>query len=119
MRTGFLSGVLLEIRGEFGSVAIPAFYEPSGARALLRGALGIAINPENGWLRSRIRKTAADAEKALANSAATIVRFGRANRPKLTKISVSQNTSTAMKGLGIPLPDSARRTRVCAKSMPI
>src|SRR5580698_4418823 len=105
------AGLLAFATGDRSAI-VPATYEPSGANAWARGPLGIAISPENGWLKSSIRKIAADAERALANSAATIVKFGRANRPKLAKIIMSQNTRTAMKGLGIPLPDSARRTRV-------
>ena len=80
-----------------------------GARAFLNGVLDIAIKPVKGWLKSSTRKIADDAESAQTNSAATIVRFGRAKRPKLTKIIVSQNTSTATNGLGIALADCAKK----------
>ena len=95
-----------------------ALYGPKGARALLNGALEIAIRPEKGWPNWSMRKIADAAESAQTNSAAAIVRFGRAKRPKLTKITVSQNTSTATNGFGIAVLDCAKRTRVCAKSIP-
>src|SRR5580704_11342847 len=91
----------------------------SAARAWLNGALGIVIRPEKGWLRSSIRRIAEDAESALTSNAATMVRFGRANSPKLTKIIVIQNISTAMNGFGTGLSDCPKRIRVCARSVVI
>src|SRR5580698_10117815 len=95
------------------------FHGLKGARALLSGVLEIVIKPEKGWFNSSMRKIADDAESAQTNNEATIVRFGRANMPKLTKMIVSQNTSTATNGLGTALSDSAKRTRVCARSIAI
>ena len=75
--------------------------------------------PVNGWLRSRIRKIADDAEIAQKNNAVRMVNLGRAKRPKLTKMSVIQNTSTIKNGVGMTFPDWAKRIRVCPRSIPI
>jgi hypothetical protein len=56
------------------------------------------MRPVKGWLNSSMRKIAADADSAQTKSVAMIIGFGRANRPKLTKMAVSQNTSTASNG---------------------
>lgn len=58
------------------------------------------MTPVKGWLNSAMRKIAVDADSAQTNSVATMIKFGRANNPKLTKMAVSQKTSTPSNGLG-------------------
>jgi hypothetical protein len=59
--------------------------DQSGARALRNGALEICISPANGWLSSRIRKIAPEADNAKTNRAAIAVGLSRENRLKLAK----------------------------------
>ena len=75
------------------------------------GALEICISPVNGWLISRIRKIAADADKAKTNRATITVGLRREKRLKLMKMIASQNTITARNGTGIDLPDCSNSNR--------
>src|SRR6516165_4647367 len=89
----------------------------SGARACRRGSLEIIISPENGWLSSKIRKIAHDAESAKRDRQVNTVMFKSENRLKLANMMTSQRTKTTRNGVGITLPDSANRMRrVCIKS---
>ncbi|MGB6255548.1 MAG: hypothetical protein WBF62_20085, partial [Bradyrhizobium sp.] len=58
-------------------------YDPSGARAVSSGVLEIRISPTNGWLNSRIRKSAADAEMANTNIATVFIGVRSENKLKL------------------------------------
>jgi hypothetical protein len=89
-----------------------------GPRALRSGVFEIFINPENGWLSSRIKKIAPVAESAKMISEPMTIALGGANKLKLAKMMVSQNTSTTKKGAGIESPlCAASSKRVCAKSV--
>ena len=68
------------------------------------GELEICISPANGWLSSRTRKIAPDAESTKTNRTTTRVGLRRENRLKLAKVMVSQKTNTARNGRGIELP---------------
>src|SRR5215469_13873942 len=90
----------------------------SGARACRRGSLEIIINPENGWLSSKIRKIAHDADSAKRDRQMTTVPFKSENRLKLANMMTSQRTKMTRNGVGIALPDSVNRMRrVCTKSV--
>src|SRR5215468_11336322 len=90
----------------------------SGARACRRGSLEIVIKPENGWLSSKIRKIAHDADSAKRDRQVKTVAFKAENRLKLANMMTSQRTKMARNGTGITLPDSANsKRRVCAKSL--
>src|SRR5215813_9836125 len=65
-----------------------------------RGRCAVA----NGWLSSRTRKIALDAESTKTNRTTTRVGLRRENRLKLAKVMVSQKTNTARNGRGIELP---------------
>src|SRR5215467_599734 len=98
--------------------AMSAFGGHSGARACRRGSLEIIISPENGWLSSKIRKIAHDAESAKRDRQVKTVTFKSENRLKLANMMTSQRTKMTRNGVGITLPDSANRMRrVCTKSV--
>jgi hypothetical protein len=89
-----------------------------GPRACRSGALEIIIRPENGWLSSKIRKIAHDADSAKRDRQVKTVAFKAENRLKLAKMMMSQRTKIARNGVGIALSDSANRMRrVCTKSV--
>ena len=89
-----------------------------GPRACRNGALEIIITPENGWLSSKIRKIAHDADRAKRDRHVKTVTFKAENRLKLANMMTSQRTKMAINGAGITLADSANRMRrVCAKSV--
>src|SRR5215472_14206963 len=89
-----------------------------GPRACRRGALEIVIRPENGWLSSKIKNIAHDADNAKRDRQVKTVAFKAENRLKLANITTSQKTKMARNGAGITLPDSANsKKRVCAKSL--
>src|SRR5262252_8035438 len=58
----------------------------SGARACRRGSLEIIISPEKGWLSSKIRKIAHDAESAKRDRQVKTVTFKSENRLKLANM---------------------------------
>ena len=90
----------------------------NGARACRRGSLEIIISPENGWLSSKIRKIAHDAESAKRDRQVKTVTFKSENRLKLANMMTIQSTKMARNGAGITLADSANRMRrVCTKSV--
>ena len=65
-----------------------------------------------------IRKSAAEAEIANINSAAMFTGVSRENRLKLIKMTASQKTNTARKGMGIELSACSNRSRrVCVTSV--
>src|SRR5262249_9490223 len=89
-----------------------------GPRACRRGALEIVIKPENGWLSSKIRKIAHDADSAKRDRQGKTVAFKTENRLKLANITTSQKTKIARNGAGITLPDSANsKSRAWTKSL--
>ena len=65
------------------------------------GALEIEIIPPSGSFNSSIRKIAPESDSAPMNSTTTTSLLRGANRPKLTKVTVSQNTSTTRNGTGM------------------
>ena len=90
----------------------------SGARACRRGSLEIIISPENGWLSSKIRKIAHDADSAKRDRQVKTVTFKSENRLKLANMMTIQRTKMTRNGVGIALLDSANRMRrVCTKSV--
>src|SRR5262249_17419204 len=90
----------------------------SGARAGRRGSLEIIIKPENGLLRSKIRKIAHYADSAKSDRKGKTVTFKSENRLKIANMMTIQRTRMARKGVGITLADSANRMRrVCIKSV--
>ena len=56
-----------------------------GPRACRSGALEIIIRPENGWLSSKIRKIAHDADSAKRDSQVKTVTFKSENRTEACK----------------------------------
>src|SRR6516162_6294939 len=90
----------------------------SGARACRRGSLEIVIKPENGWLSSKIRKIAHDADSAKRDRQVKTVAFKSENRLKLANMMTIQRTNMARNGVETTLADSANRMRrVCSKSV--
>ena len=86
-------------------------------KAASRG-LEIRSSPANGWLSSRIKKIAPEADKANTNRIAIRVGLSRENKLKLANMKASQNTSTVRNGTVIESPPCSNRSkRVCAKSL--
>ena len=63
------------------------------------GALEICTNPVYGVYISNIKKMAHETDSAAMNKLLTAVALTGANNPKLTKIAVSQRTSTITSGM--------------------
>src|SRR5262249_46298023 len=77
----------------------------------------ICISPWKGWLRSTIRNSALDTDSAKTNTVDSTIVLVSANRQKLPKITVSQNSSTMKNGIGIALSLWVKtRSRVRASS---
>src|SRR5262249_31324670 len=90
----------------------------SGPRACRSDVLDIIMRPEKGWLSSKIRKMAHDADSAKRDKKVKTVTFNSANRLKLANMITSQKTRIARNGVGIRLPDSTNsKRRVWAKSV--
>ena len=86
-------------------------------KSVAQWSTGDLTSPSNGWSSSRIRKIAPETDSAQTNRAAITVALGGAKRPKLTKIKMSQKTSTTRNGVGIALSlCSTSNQRVCARS---
>jgi hypothetical protein len=98
-----------------------ARYCLSGASVSCSGALEIFINPVKGWLNSKIKKTAPDAEIAKIKRAATLIGLRRENKLKLANMIVSQNSNIIRngKGIGSTLPSTNCMKRDCAISRKI
>ena len=75
------------------------------------GALGTCIKPENGWLNSKMRNRAPDADRATTAKKAKTVPLIRVKRLKLRKMMIIQKTSTARNGAGTGLSFCAKRSR--------
>src|SRR5215467_15188594 len=59
------------------AIPLADIYGLRGARAFCNGALEICIRPANGWLISKTRKIAAEADSANRTRPITIVGLGR------------------------------------------
>src|ERR1700730_9505154 len=82
-------------------------YWPRCARALRSGALEICISPSKGLYISRIKNIAPETDSAQTNKVAIAVALRGAKRPKLLKMTASQDTSTASNGMEMKLPACA------------
>src|SRR5215467_14806052 len=89
-------------------------YCPICAMTLRSGASEICSRPENGLSSSRMRKIAPETDSAHTNKVAITVVLRGENRPKLVKMTDSQNTMTTKNGRDIALPacsSSSERVR--------
>jgi len=88
-----------------------AGYGPRGAKAFTSGALGTCINPEKGWLNSRMRNRAPAVDRATTARNAKTVPLICVKRLKLRKMTIIQKTSTARNGAGTGVSFCAKRSR--------
>jgi hypothetical protein len=79
-------------------------YEFSGKSTFRSVALGFPFSPAKGSSSPRTQKIAPANDSALTNRAAMTTRLVRANKVKLTKIALSQNTRMIKNGTGMMPP---------------
>ena len=96
---------------------VPACYRPRCRSALRNGASESLIRPSAGRSSSRIRKIAPATDRAHRSKTATTVALGGENRPKLTKITVSQKTRITRNGVGTEVSARCSRSSHRASSM--